>query len=174
MAKFGIGRAVGVALLIAALAAAPALARDTGNEGGGGGSSSGGGSTGNSGGGGTTQTASASTPSLADARADISAQDWAKAISDLKAFLKSNPKNADGWNLLGFAYRNHGDLKLADSAYERALKIDPNHTGALSYQGILYVKLGELDEAKANLAKIAKICGNTTCGAYTDLAKALG
>jgi cytochrome c-type biogenesis protein CcmH/NrfG len=114
------------------------------------------------------------TPTLADANADIKVQDWAKAISDLKAFLKANSKSADGWNLLGFSYRNHGDLKLADTAYDRALTLDPNHTGALSYQGILYIKLGKTDEAKANLAKLATICGNTTCPEYVALAKALG
>ena len=122
----------------------------------------------------TTAPAKHAAPTLADANADIKAQDWAKAITDLKAFLKANPKSADGWNLLGFSYRNHGDLKLADTAYDRALTIDPNHTGALSYQGILYIKLGKADEAKANLAKIEKICGNTSCPEYAALAAALG
>jgi tetratricopeptide (TPR) repeat protein len=112
-------------------------------------------------------------PTLATARADIDAGSWTKAITDLKLFLKANSKSADGWNLLGYSYRQHGDLKLADTAYDRALKLNPNHTGALSYQGILYVKLGELDEAKANLAKIETLCGNTTCAEYVALSKAL-
>jgi cytochrome c-type biogenesis protein CcmH/NrfG len=153
-----IGRLAGMGLLALALAVSgPALAIDTG-----------GGSTD------TTTAAPAAAPSLATARADIAASNWTKAISDLKAFLKGNSKSADGWNLLGFSYRNHGDLKLADTAYDRALKLDPKHTGALSYQGILYIKLGKTDEAKANLAKIETICGNTTCAEYVALSKALG
>ena len=74
---------------------------------------------------------------------------------------------------LGFSYRSHGDLKLADAAYDTALKLNPKHTGALEYQGILYIKLGKADEAKSNLGKIKAICG-TTCTEYKDLAKALG
>jgi cytochrome c-type biogenesis protein CcmH/NrfG len=160
MTRLNFGRLAVSAFLALTLAlGAPAFAIDSG---GGGGSDT------------TTAPTKAAVPTLATARADISAKSWAKAITDLKAFLKASPKSADGWNLLGFAYRNHGDLKLADTAYDRALKLDPNHTGALSYQGVLYVKLGETDEAKANLAKIAKICGNTTCAEYTALAAALG
>ena len=113
-------------------------------------------------------------PTLDMARADIAASDWTKAIADLKLIIKADPKSADAFNLLGFTYRNHGDLKLAEAAYDRALKLNPNHTGALSYQGVLYVKLGKLDEAKANLAKIEKLCGNTTCAEYVELSKAIG
>lgn len=160
MTASNLGRYAGVALVALSLAiSVPALAIDTG--------------------GGDTSSSSASTsmaagPTLATGRADIAAQNWTQAITDLKAFLKSNSKSADGWNLLGFAYRNHGDLSLADTAYDRALKLDPKHTGALSYQGILYIKMGKTDEAKANLAKIQTICGNTTCPEYVALAKALG
>ena len=161
MTSFKFDRLAGAALIaITLVASVPALAMDTG--GGSDASTS------------TTSTSMTAVPTLATGRADIDAQNWAKAITDLKAFLKANSKSADGWNLLGFAYRNHGDLQLADSAYDRALKLDPKHTGALSYQGILYIKLGKTDEAKANLAKIQTICGNTTCPEYVELAKALG
>ena len=112
-------------------------------------------------------------PTLAAARADIAASNWTKAIADLKLIVAASPKSADGWNLLGFSYRSHGDLKLADAAYDTALKLNPKHTGALEYQGILYIKLGKADEAKSNLGKIKAICG-TTCTEYKDLAKALG
>ena len=172
-------RLAGAALLMFSLAiAAPALAIPGNTGGGGGGGGGDGGSGGGSGGSSSSTTHStavtSSTPTLAQGQADLDAHNWVKAISDLKLFLKANPKSADGWNLLGFAYRNHGDLKLSDTSYDRALKLNPNHTGALSYQGILYIKLGKVDEAKGNLAKIETICGNTTCAAYVALAKALG
>jgi Flp pilus assembly protein TadD len=118
--------------------------------------------------------APAAPPSMAAIQADINASDWVKAIADLKLFIEVDTKNADAWNLLGYSYRQHGDLDLADTAYDRALKLNPNHIDALSYQGILYVKLNKLDEAKANLAKIEAICGNTTCPQYVALAQALG
>jgi len=177
MTRLNLGRIAGAAALAIVLsAAAPAaFAFDTGGSSG---SSSGSTSGGN--GGNTTAPAkpaklkTPTAPTLTIARADIKAGNWTKAIADLKLIVKSSPKNADGWNLLGFSYRNHGDLKLADAAYDKALKLNPSHTGALSYQGLLYIKMGEKNEAEANLARIAKICGNTTCPEYVQLQKALG
>lgn len=187
MTQLRFSRLAGAVLLVLVLAVgSPALAFNTGGGGGGGGGSGGGGGGGSGGGGGgsgagtsshssntSASTQTASTPTMATIQADIKASDWTKAIADLKLFLKANPRSADGWNLLGYSYRQHGELKLADAAYDRALKIDPNHIDALSYQGIPYVKLGEESEAQANLSKIEKICGNTTCPQYAALAKAL-
>lgn len=170
MSKSNLARLAGSILLALALGtSAPVFAFNSGGGGGGGGDGGGGG--------GSNSSPTASTnaaPTMADIQAEIRANQWTRAISDLKAFLKANPRSADGWNLLGYAYRNHGDLKLADNAYDRALKLNPNHVDALSYQGVLYVKLGEIDEAKANLVRIKSICGNTSCPQYVALAKALG
>jgi len=112
-------------------------------------------------------------PTLATARADIAAKNWTKAIKDLTAIVKANPSSADAYNLLGYSYRNAGNYDRAGQAYTKALKLNPKHTGALEYQGVLFIKLGQKDKAQANLDKIKAICG-TTCEEYTDLAKALG
>ena len=168
MTQSHFGWLTGATLLILTLAmSAPAFAFNTPSGGGGGG--------GNSDSSSIEPSAphKTSAPTMATIQADIKASDWTKSIADLKLFLKANPKSADGWNLLGYSYRQHGDLKLADTAYDRALKLNPNHIDALSYQGILYVKLGEKSEAQANLAKIGKICGNTTCPQYVALQQAL-
>jgi Flp pilus assembly protein TadD len=112
-------------------------------------------------------------PTLDAARADIAAKNWTKAIADLTAIVKASPPSADAYNLLGYSYRNAGNYDRAGQAYAKALKLDPKHTGALEYQGVLFLKLGQKDKAQANLDKIKGICG-TTCEAYTDLAKAIG
>lgn len=154
--------AAGAVAVILALGG-PALAIDTGgdgNPGGGGGNPSAGGS------------ANASVPTLASARADISGQKWTAAIDKLKDIVADNSGNADAYNLLGFAYRNAGDFSRAMTAYKRALKLNPKHSGALEYQGVLFIKLGQPDNAKANLEKIKGICG-TGCEEYEDLAKAI-
>ena len=52
-----------------------------------------------------------------------------------------------------------------------ALKINPAHLGALEYQGEMYVETGKLDNAKANLAVLKKLCGD--CEQADDLAKAI-
>jgi cytochrome c-type biogenesis protein CcmH/NrfG len=150
------------ALLAFTLSAAPVLAIDTG-----GGDTS------------TPPTTSSAKPTkpagptLADARADISAKNWTKAITDLKAFVAAHPTSADGFNLLGYSYRNAGNYDLAGKAYAKALKLDPKHTGALEYQGVLFIKLGQMDKAKANLAKIKAISGESS-EEYKDLAEAIG
>ena len=113
------------------------------------------------------------TPTLAEARADIDAKKWTAAIAKLTVIVKASPKSADAYNLLGFSYRNAGDMKSAGAAYARALKLDPKHTGALEYQGILFVKLGQMDKAKANLALIKTISGANS-EEYKDLAEAIG
>lgn len=157
--------AAGAVTLLLALGG-PALAIDTGGGGGSGGGTGGGNSNASS-------SARVAVPTLAAARADISAHKWTAAINKLKAIVAADSSNADAYNLLGFAYRNAGDFSRAMTAYKRALKLNPKHTGALEYQGVLFIKLGQLDNAKANLAKIKGICG-TSCEEYEDLAKAMG
>ena len=112
-------------------------------------------------------------PTLATARADIDARNWTQAIADLRKFIAANSRSADAYNLLGYAYRNAGNYDRAGQAYAKALQLNPNHTGALEYQGILFIKLGQTDKAQANLDKIRTIEG-TGSEAYKDLAKALG
>ena len=111
-------------------------------------------------------------PTLATARADIAAKNWTKAIADLTAIVKVSPSSADAYNLLGYSYRNAGNYDRAGQAYAKALKLNPKHTGALEYQGVLFVMLGDMDKANANLDKIKTICG-TDCEEYEDLAEAI-
>ena len=112
-------------------------------------------------------------PTLVTARADIDAKNWTQAIADLRKVIAANPKSADAYNLLGYSYRNAGNMDRAGQAYAKALQLNPKHTGALEYQGILFIKLGQTDKAKANLDKIKTIEGAKS-EAYVDLAKALG
>jgi Flp pilus assembly protein TadD len=111
-------------------------------------------------------------PTLADARNDIGAKHWEEAIDKLSRIVEADPMNADAYNLLGYSFRNFGNSSRAMQAYDKALDLDPNHTGALEYQGVLFVMLGDLDKANANLARIEAVCG-TGCEEYEDLAEAI-
>ncbi len=79
--------------------------------------------------------------------------------------------NADALNLLAFATRNLGDLENAASYYRAALGMDPNHLGALEYQGELFLLLGDRAGAEANLARLTELCG--ACEEREELAAAL-
>ena len=109
---------------------------------------------------------------LGTARSSIAAKNWTEALATLKQAAVADPKNADVQNLLGYATRNNGDAKGSLAYYDAALVLNPQHTGALEYQGVAYIKLGQTAKAKANLAKLKTICG-VSCEQYKDLAAAL-
>ena len=110
-------------------------------------------------------------PDLASVRAKIKAKDFTAAIAELTPMLSTH-QHADVYNLLGFSWRKSGDYKQAATFYSKALDFDPNHAGALEYQGEMFVELGQLDKAKANLAKLATLCP-TGCEERGDLEKAI-
>ena len=56
--------------------------------------------------------------------------------------------------------------------YNRALEIDRDHKGALEYQGALFVEMGQTDRARANLARLQKLCPSG-CEELTDLREAI-
>lgn len=166
------GRALGAVSLCLALSL-PSLAVDSGG-GGSGGDSGGGGGYSSSGGGGGGSGDDSSGPTLADVRVMIKSQRWDAAIRTLKTIVANSPNNADALNLLGYSLRKSGDYDNAQGFYLKALKINPRHKGANEYLGELYVETGQLAKAKAQLEVLAKLCGNTTCEEYQDLAEAIG
>ena len=85
-------------------------------------------------------------------------QNYAKANKALKAYTKSEPDDADGWNLYAYANRKMNKFEKAEMYYEKALNIDPDHKGALEYQGELYMQTNRPDLAQENLIKLVKLC----------------
>lgn len=109
---------------------------------------------------------------LEEINAMLKAKDFSKALSELVALDKEFTNNADINNLLGFASRNLGQFSQSARYYSKALQINPNHIGALEYQGELFVKTNKIKAAKKNLAKLKQLCG-TNCDEYRDLKKAI-
>ena len=112
------------------------------------------------------------TPDLAAVRAKIKAKDWSGAVAELNGMVDRGVQHADVYNLLGFSLRNQGDTTTAQTWYQKALEFDPDHKGALEYQGELYVKLGDLAKAQANLARLVKLCPQG-CEEREDLEQAI-
>lgn len=111
-------------------------------------------------------------PDLTAIRVKIKAKDYKSAAADLYSMIDKGVQHADVYNLLGFSLRKSGDKTAGATFYRKALDFDPDHLGALEYQGELFVELGEIDKAKANLAKLVKLCP-TGCEEREDLEKAL-
>jgi Flp pilus assembly protein TadD len=111
-------------------------------------------------------------PDLSAVRVKIKAKDFGGAVTDLNGMIDKGVQHADVYNLLGFSLRNQGDNKSAQTYYSKALDFDPDHKGALEYQGELYVKIGDFAKARANLAKLVKLCPQG-CEEREDLEKAI-
>lgn len=124
----------------------------------------------------TTVRAADSTPApadpLASARALIAEQRWADAIQELRRI--DTPASADWNNLMGYSHRKAKtpDRAAAERYYDAALKIDPQHRGALEYSGELYLSMGQLARAEQRLAALDKACF-LPCDEYRDLKAAI-
>ena len=92
----------------------------------------------------------------------IRSKDYDKAIRKLKTLTTANSTDftrADVYNELGFAYRKSDDFDNAAKYYKKALELDPEHLGAIEYQGEMYVDLGQKDNALSNLELLKTLVG---------------
>ncbi len=105
---------------------------------------------------------------LTEARASIKADKYDQAIQQLQA--ANDTSSADWNNLLGYSLRKKQppDLVGAEKYYQAALKIDPNHRGALEYYGKLKLMNNDLPGAEVLLARLDKVC-TFGCEEYSDL-----
>ncbi|MGE3302092.1 MAG: tetratricopeptide repeat protein [Hyphomonadaceae bacterium] len=88
----------------------------------------------------------------------VEAQNWKQAVSKFKFVTRSARDNADAWNYLGYSSRKGGDLKAGEKAYQRALKINPNHPRANEYYGELLLEQNRIAEAEQRLAVLQACC----------------
>ena len=119
-----------------------------------------------------TEPAPATADKLAAARAQIAAKSWRGAIDELKKV--NDPASADWNNLMGYSLRKAKvpDYDAAERFYDEALRIEPQHRGALEYSGELYLMKGDLPKAEQRLAALDKAC-RLPCDEYTELKKAV-
>lgn len=109
---------------------------------------------------------------MEEARILIGEKNYKQAIGKLNNVVKADSKNADAWNLLGYSNRKMGNYKKAGKAYKKSLRYDPEHKGALEYQGELFIETNKLKKARENLDRLAQLCPSG-CEELHDLEKAL-
>jgi tetratricopeptide (TPR) repeat protein len=109
---------------------------------------------------------------MREARAAIAAAQWRPAVDLLESHLRTYSDDADAHNLLGYSLRQSGQHAAAQTAYERALELDPAHQGAHEYMGELMLILGRRDRALFHLGELEKLCG-VNCPPYQQLKRAL-
>ena len=102
----------------------------------------------------------------------IDREQFDRAIFEVRKAADLRPKSADIQNYLGFAYRKSGKLEASGNHYAKALELDPDHKGALEYQGELFLMTGTPEKARANLARLEDLCPSG-CSELTDLKAAI-
>ena len=88
----------------------------------------------------------------------INKGEYKAAFDDLVLTAAAVGPHPDVTTYMGYTQRKLGNYETAKSYYAMALEVDPNHKGANEYLGELYVETGEMDKAKAQLAKLETIC----------------
>jgi tetratricopeptide (TPR) repeat protein len=90
---------------------------------------------------------------------------YAQAFDKLEKAYKSDKKNPDILNYMGFTSRKTGNFEKAEKFYLEGLSIKPNHNGINEYLGELYVQTNRIDKANERL-EVLKSCN---CKEYSEL-----
>jgi tetratricopeptide (TPR) repeat protein len=90
---------------------------------------------------------------------------YSQAFKKLNTAYKSDKKNPDILNYMGFTSRKTGNFKEAENYYLKGLDLDPKHNGINEYLGELYVQTNRIDKANERLA----VLKNCNCDEYQDL-----
>lgn len=118
----------------------------------------------------TTPAANQQNSDFVNGKKAIEAKNWQAAVDAFTRAARSEPRNADIQNYLGYSYRHMDKMDLSFKHYNEALRLEPNHRGAHEYIGWAYLKTGKLAEAEQHLARLESICGKG-CDEYQKLSK---
>ena len=90
---------------------------------------------------------------------------YSQAFKKLNKAYKTDKKNPDILNYLGFTLRKVGKYDQAEKYYLQGLEIKPDHNGINEYLGELYVQTNRIDLAKERL----EVLKNCNCEEYQEL-----
>ena len=90
---------------------------------------------------------------------------YSQAFSKLEKAYKSDKKNPDILNYMGYTTRKVGNFEQAEKFYLEGLRIKPDHNGINEYLGELYVQTNQINKANERLA----VLKNCNCDEYNEL-----
>jgi tetratricopeptide (TPR) repeat protein len=97
-------------------------------------------------------------PNYSQAKALIEARNYNAAMPLLQQVVAKDARNADAYNLMGYATRKSGNPNGSLQYYNQALTIDPKHIGAHEYVGEAYLMLDQPQQAEQHLARLDSLC----------------
>ncbi len=83
-----------------------------------------------------------------------------------QATAQANPDSAQAQFDLGNAYVDAGQWEQAQTAYQRAIELDPNYQAGYANLGVVYYQLGKLDLAASQYQKALELNPNDGDVAY--------
>jgi tetratricopeptide (TPR) repeat protein len=92
-----------------------------------------------------------------------------EAVDLLETALAVDPRNRPAFILLGRVSQAQRLPGKAIRFYSLALQLEPNDVDALAGQGEAYVQRGAVERARANLARVRTLCGQS-CAQAASLA----
>ena len=90
---------------------------------------------------------------------------YSQAFKKLEKAYKSDKKNPDILNYMGFTTRKVGNFDQAEKFYLKGLSIKPDHNGINEYLGELYVQTNRIDKANERL----EVLRNCNCNEFNEL-----
>ncbi len=110
---------------------------------------------------------------VAQGRAALAAGEADAALDSFEAALAIQPGHVAIVLNLAESARKQGMPGKALHYYRKALIVDPNNQYALAGEGEALVEKGAVEKAKASLARLQQLCGNSTCGPALQLSAAI-
>ncbi len=98
-------------------------------------------------------------------KADKAKKLYSQAFEKLEKAHKSDNKNPDILNYLGYTSRKIGNFEQAEKFYLKGLSIKPDHNGINEYLGELYVQTNRIDKANERL----EVLKNCNCNEFQEL-----
>ena len=110
--------------------------------------------------------------------ADMKAQRYREAEEHFAHVLLMVPTDADSMFLLGMARSGRGDLTGARRAFQDTLRLDPHRVFAHRELALTYIKLGQVEKARGELAVLQRQSGEcagncSDADNYADAIKAV-
>ena len=90
----------------------------------------------------------------------MAASQLVEALATFSEIIRSKPAFAEGWNKRATVYYLLGQYELSMKDCDEVLKRNPNHFGALSGYGQMYLARGEPDRAQPYLERALKLNPN--------------
>jgi type IV pilus assembly protein PilF len=82
--------------------------------------------------------------------------DYDLARDRLQLALKQNPKNAFAWSTLGLTYEALGNMRLAEDAYDNAVRVAPRDYKIQENYAVFLCRQGRFDDARRYFDKAIK------------------